>query len=180
VVNGLAVGPVIDLAGGGDPSTQPYGIAVDETHNLVYVAAVDSHRVVAVDGATDQVLGWAAFHRGFGNPARPVPLRAIAVNPDIAAGDGGHIWTTTSTADGSEADQALLIPKGWSSGFAWPVPAAVGANPGEGIAVDRASNYVYVTGGDAAGTVTVLADATQTCPIAFGAGGGIGVEVGGK
>jgi YVTN family beta-propeller protein len=167
----------IDLASGGDPSTQPYGIAVDETRNLVYVATVDSHRVVAIDGATDQVSGWAAFHRGFGNPARPVPLRAIAVNPDIAAGDGGHIWATTSTADGSEADQALLIPKGWSAGLAWPVPGAVGANPAEGIAVDRASNYVYVTGGGAAGTVTVLGDAAQTCPIAFGAESGIRFEV---
>jgi YVTN family beta-propeller protein len=179
VVNGLVVGPAVDLANG-NPSTQPYGIAVDETRNLVYVATVDSHRVVAIDGATDQVLNWAEFHRG-SNPARPVPLRVLAVNPGIGpSGDGGHIWATTSTADGSEADQALLIPKGWSGGFAVPVPATVGANPAEGIAVDRASGHVYVTGGGAAGTVTVLADGTQMCPIAFGAGGGIGVEVGGK
>jgi DNA-binding beta-propeller fold protein YncE len=151
---------------------------VDETRNLVYVATVDSHRVVAINGATDQVLGWAAFHRG-SNSARPVPLRAIAVNPGIGpSGDGGHLWATTATADGSEADQALLIPKGWGAGFAVPVPGAVEANPAEGIAVDRASGYVYVTSGGAAGTVTVFADAAQTCPIAFGAEGGIGVEVG--
>jgi uncharacterized repeat protein (TIGR01451 family) len=179
VVNGLAVGSTVNLASG-DPSTQPYGIAVDETRNLVYVATVDSHRVVAIDGATDQILNWATFQRG-SNPARPVPLRAIAVNPAIGpAGDGGHIWATTSTADGSEADQALLIPKGWSAGFALPVPAAVGANPAEGIAVDRASGYVYVTGGGAAGTVTVLADATQMCPIVFSTESGIGFEVGGS
>jgi len=136
---------------------------------------------VAIDGATDQVLNWAAFHRGFGDPARPVPLRVIAVNPGIGPeGDGGHIWATTSTADGSEADQALLIPKGWSGGFAWPVPAAVGANPVEGIAVDRATGYVYVTGGGATGTITVLGDAAQTCPVAFGAGDRIGLEVGRK
>jgi uncharacterized repeat protein (TIGR01451 family) len=179
VVNGLVVGPAIDLDND-DPSTQPYGIAVDETRNLVYVATVDSHRVVAINGATDQVLNWAEFHRG-SNPARPVPLRVLAVNPGIgSSGDGGHIWATTSTADGSEANQALLIPKGWGGGFAVPVPAAVGANPAEGIAVDRASGHVYVTSGGAAGTVTVLADGTQMCPIAFSAGGGIEVEVGRK
>jgi len=141
---------------------------------------VDSHRVVAINGATDQILNWAVFHRG-SNPARPVPLRAIAVNPGIGpSGDGGHLWATASTADGGEADQALLIPKGWGGGFAVPVPAAVGANPAEGIAVDRASGTVYVTGGGAAGTVTVLADATQMCPIVFSAGDRIGVEVGRK
>jgi YVTN family beta-propeller protein len=180
VMNGLTVGPTIDLDSD-DPSTQPYGIAVDEARNLVYVATIDSHRIVAIDGAADAMLNWAAFHRGFNNPARPVPLRVIAVNPDIGpSGDGGHVWATTSTADGSEADQALLIPKGWSAGLAWPVPAAVGTNPAEGIAVNRTTGYVYVTGGGAAGTVTVLADGTQLCPIAFSAGGGIEVEVGKK
>ena len=110
-----------------------------------------------------------------------MPLRAIAVNPGIGpAGDGGHLWTTTSTADGGEANQALLIPKGWGGGFAWPAPAPVAANPAEGIAVDRASDYVYVTGGDTAGAVTVLGDADQTWPIAFSAGDRIGVEIGGK
>ncbi len=164
VLNGISVAKV-DLA-----STQPYGVTVD------------SHRVVVIgtdaEGIPDQVLGWAAFHRGFGDPARPVPLRAIAVNPDIGpAGDGGHLWVTTSTADGGEANQVLLIPKGWP-GFHWPVPHELGTNPSEGIAVDRVRDRVYVSNGTTSGTVTVLGDNPETCLTTFAVGNApLGFEV---
>jgi uncharacterized repeat protein (TIGR01451 family) len=181
VVNGTSISSTVDL-GADNPSTQPYGVAVDETRDLVYVATVDSHRVVVIgtdgEGTPDQLLGWAAFRRGFGDPARPVPMRAIAVNPDIGpTGDGGHLWTTTSSADGSEADQVLLIPKGWGGRFSWPVPYDVGANPGEGIAVDRVRDWVYVTSGTAPGTVTVLGDSTDSCMVPFSADEGTGLEL---
>jgi hypothetical protein len=105
-----------------------------------------------------------------------VPLRVIAVNPDIGpAGDGGHLWATTSTGDGSEANQALLIPKGWP-GFHSPVPYSLGASPSEGIAVDRLHNWVYLSSGTAQGTVTVLGDSAQSCMVPFTAGGGIEFE----
>jgi len=77
-------------------STQPYGIAIDETRNIINVATVARNRIVAIGalkGVPDQFLGWAAFYRGFGNRNRPVPLRAIAINPDIGPTfDGGHVW----------------------------------------------------------------------------------------
>jgi uncharacterized repeat protein (TIGR01451 family) len=172
VLNGAAVSSVVNL-NVEDPSTQPYGIAVDETREVIYVATVDSHRVVAIgvkeiDGALvpDQLLGWAAFHRGYFNPPpphRPVPMRAIAVNPDIGSippnmDDGGHVWTTTSTSDGSEADQALLIPKGWISYFHSPVPCNVRINPTEGIAIDRNLDRAYVTSGTNPGRLAVITD----------------------
>jgi uncharacterized repeat protein (TIGR01451 family) len=171
VIDGHSVSKV-DL-GGGDPGTEPYGVAVDDMRDLVYVAEVDGHRVVVIGtdatGTPDQVLGWAALHRGFGDPARPVPLRAIAINPDIGpAGDGGHLWATTSVADGSEANQVLFIPKGWP-GFHWPAPYEITASPSEGIAVDRASDRVYVSAGSTPGIVTVLGDSTDACMVPFGA-----------
>jgi DNA-binding beta-propeller fold protein YncE len=180
VIEGLSVSSVVNL-NTGDPSTQPYGIAVDDLRNLVYVATVNSHRVAVIGtstgGVPDQLLGWAEFHRG-GDPTRPVPMRVIAVNPDIGPyGDGGHVWTTTSTADGSEANQALLIPKGWSSYFSYPVPRDVGANPSEGIAVHRPSDTVYVTSGTSPGSVTVLGDNTNLCVIGFGVGDGIDFDL---
>jgi uncharacterized repeat protein (TIGR01451 family) len=181
VVNGTSISSMVEL-GADNPSTQPYGVAVDETRDVVYVATVDSHRVVVIgtdmEGTPDQLLGWAAFRRGFGDPTRPVPMRAIAINPDIGpTGDGGHLWTTTSSADGSEADQALLIPKGWDGRFSWPVSYDVGTNPGEGIAVDRGRDWVYVSSGTTPGTVTVLGDSPDTCMIPFSAGDGTGFEV---
>jgi YVTN family beta-propeller protein len=75
VLNGDSVTGSVDLSGG-DPTTQPYGVTVDETRDLVYVAAVDSHRVAVIGtdagGTSDQVLGWATLNRGsYGSPPRP-------------------------------------------------------------------------------------------------------------
>ncbi len=169
VIDGTTAVKVVSF---GD-STQPYGITVDETRDYVYVATVDSHRIAVIgelSGVQDQFLGWAAFHRGFNDPARPVPLRVIDINPDIGpAGDGGHLWTTTSTNDGSEKNQVLLVPKGWDAYFNIPVARDVGANPAEGIAVDRAADQVYVTSGASPGAVTVLSDTDAVCLEPFAA-----------
>jgi YVTN family beta-propeller protein len=151
-------------------SAQPYGIAVDETRDLVYVATVATNRIVAIgtlNGVSDQFLGWAAFYRGY-NRQRPLPLRAIAVNPDIGPSyDGGHIWATTSTADGSELNQALFIPKGWPSRFHVPLPQNVADNPSDGLAVDRVNDRVYVSSGASPGTVTVIGDHDNQCSGVF-------------
>lgn len=167
VLDGTTVSKVISLY----DSKEPYGLAIDETRNLVYVATVEPHRIVVIGprgGVPDQFLGWAAFHRGFGNPRRPVPLRAIAVNPTLGpAGDGGHIWATTTTGDGSELNQALFIPKGWGGGFHFPIAQNVDIYPADGLAIDRATNRVYVSSGFAPGTVTVIGDHATLCPDAF-------------
>ena len=162
VIDGTSVSGVVSLYDSGSP----YGIAVDELHDVVYVATVQSHRIVAVGnlwGQPDKFLGWASFQRGY-NPNRPVPLRAIAVNPQVTTGDGGHVWATTSTGDGSEANQALFIPKGWVNRFHVPFTQNVGPEPTEGIAIDRLSNRVYVTSGGSPGTVTVIGDHNNVCP----------------
>jgi YVTN family beta-propeller protein len=167
VLNGTAISKVVDLY----DSQEPYGLAIDQTRNLVYVATVQPHRIVVIgpaNGKTDQFLGWAAFHRGFGNPRRPVPLRVIAVNPALGpAGDGGHLWTTTTLADGSEADQALFIPKGWGGYFHFPLAQNVDSYPADGIAIDQATNRVYISSGFVPGQVTVLGDHVNLCPAAF-------------
>ena len=167
VVDETTVSKVVDLYDSGEP----YGLAIDETRNLVYVATVGPHRIVVIgpaNGQPDQFLGWGAFHRGFGNPNRPVPLRVIAVNPGLGpVGDGGHLWTTTTLADGSEADQALLIPKGWGGYFHFPLAQEVDLYPADGLAIDRATNRVYVASGFAPGKVTVIGDHAELCPDAF-------------
>ena len=164
VMSNGAVSRVVDLY----DSSQPYGIAVDEMRDQVYVATVAPHRIVAIGplrGAPDQFLGWAAFYRGFGNRNRPIPMRAIAINPELGPfGDGGHVWATTSTADGSELNQALLIPKGWSSYFHYPLIQNVSEHPAEGVAVDRLTGRVYVASSAAPGVVTVIGDHANLCP----------------
>jgi YVTN family beta-propeller protein len=163
IVDGTAVSGVVQLWDSG----RPYGITVDETRDVIYVATIHTHRIVAIGplhGQPDQFLGWAAFQRGY-NPNRPVPLRAIAVNPHIGSPfDGGHVWATTATVDGGEANQALFIPKGWSSYFHVPFVNNVDVNPTEGLAVDRVNNRVYVTGGTTPGEVTVIGDHANICP----------------
>ncbi|MBE7472147.1 MAG: hypothetical protein DPW09_35515 [Anaerolineae bacterium] len=167
VLNGTTVLKNVSLY----DSKEPYGLAIDETRNLVYVATVEPHRIVVIGpakGQPDQFLGWAAFHRGFNNPRRPVPLRVIAINPSVGpAGDGGHLWATTTLGDGSEANQALFIPKGWGGGFHFPFAQNVDYYPADGIAVDRATNRVYVASGFVPGIVTVIGDHAKLCADAF-------------
>ncbi len=162
VVEGTAVSKEVQLWDSG----RAYGLAVDETRNLVYVATVQTNRIVAIgplNGQPDQFLGWVSFQRGY-NPNRRVPLRAIAVNPALGpVFDGGHVWTTTATGDGSEQDQVLLIPKGWSSRFHVPFAQNVGNNPGEGLAIDRTTNRVYISSGNSLGLVTVIGDHVAVC-----------------
>jgi YVTN family beta-propeller protein len=167
VLNGTTVSKVIDLY----DSQEPYGLAIDESRNLVYVATVEPHRIVVIgpaNGQPDQFLGWGAFHRGFGNPNRPVPLRVIAVNPGLGpAGDGGHLWATTTLADGGESNQALLIPKGWGGYFHFPLAQDIDTYPADGLAIDRATNRVYIASGFVPGTVTVIGDHADLCADAF-------------
>ena len=169
VLNGAVVSKVIDL-NPGLPSTQPYGVAVDETREIVYVTTVNSQRIVAIGNDSfqgpDTPFGWALFYRGGGGVrSLPLPMRAIAVNPDIGPSyDGGHVWTTTSTADGSMSDQVLLIPKGWAGYFHYATPNDMSSSIlGEGIAVDRTTDLVYATSGASSGTVTVWADSETPC-----------------
>jgi DNA-binding beta-propeller fold protein YncE len=167
VIEGTAINKIVDL---GD-STQPYGLAVDETRELLYLSTTDTNRVVVIgpdpQRGPDQFYGWAAFYRGFGDRNRPVPLRNIALNPEVGpAGDGGHLWAVTAVADGSEANQALLIPKGWDGYFHYPLATDLGstATPEAGVAVDRLNNRVYVSNGGTPGAVTVLGDHPELCP----------------
>jgi YVTN family beta-propeller protein len=169
ILNGTSVSKVIDL-NPGLPSTQPYGVAVDETRDIVYVTTVNSQRIVAIGNdpiqGPDTHLGWALFYRGGGGVKHlPLPMRSIAINPDIGPSyDGGHVWTTTSTADGSMSDQVLLIPKGWAGYFHYATPNDM-SSPilGEGIVVDRTTDLVYATSGGSPGTVTVWADSDTPC-----------------
>jgi YVTN family beta-propeller protein len=167
VLNGTAVNKVIDLY----DSKEPYGLAIDEIRNLVYVATVEPHRIVVIGPANDQpdqFLGWAAFHRGLGNPNRPVPLRMVAVNPTLGPlGDGGHLWATTTAADGGESNQALLIPKGWNGYFHFPLAENTELYPADGLAIDRTTNRVYVASGFVPGIITVIGDHADLCDDAF-------------
>jgi hypothetical protein len=69
------------------------------------------------------------------------------------------------------------MPKGWYGYFDYPVPYDVGANPAEGIVVDRARDRVYVSSGSSPGTVTVLGDSTDNCLVPFSVDDGLGFEM---
>jgi YVTN family beta-propeller protein len=147
----------IDLWGSGGA----YGVAVDEVRNTVYVATIDTNRMVAVDGNTDTMLGWAAIKK-LSN--EPVPLRVVAVNPKYGS---GHLWTTTAGGDGG-FDDVLLIPKGWSEFFHRPLPATDLTDPIEGIAINTLTDRVYVSG-QGEDAVAVLGDAEDYCLIPYSA-----------
>lgn len=157
VIEDTSVSRVISLY----DSLHPYDLAIDETRDLVYVTSPHTSRIVVI--GQDQFYGWAAFYRGW-NRAYPLPLRAIAINPQ-AGPDGGHLWTTVANPTGSNS-QALFIPKGWLSGFHYPVVASdTGLTPQGDIAIDRTTNRLYISNGTTPGTVTVLGDHNNVCPL---------------
>jgi YVTN family beta-propeller protein len=142
-------------------SAGPYGITVDTVRNLIYVATIDSHRIVAIgekDGVPDKYLGWAEFHKDQ-DPPQPAPLRVIAVNPNLGA--SGHLYATTIADDGG-FDRFFAIPKGWDEYFHRPYAIDVGNSPREGIAVNLSNNRVYVTA-RGSNRLTILEDGEPPC-----------------
>jgi hypothetical protein len=92
----------------------------------------------------------------------------VAINPAIGpSGDGGHVWATTATTDGSETNQALFIPKGWGGYFHFPFAQNVGDHPTDGLAIDRVTNRVYISSGASPGTVSVVGDHATLCADAY-------------
>ena len=141
-------------------SSGPYGVAVDTLRNLVYVATIESFRIVAIDGNTDTFLGWAEIRR---MPAgEPVPLRMIAVNPLI--GTSGHIFATTTEADGGW-DKFLMLPKGWPEYFARAYAQDLN-EPQEGIVFEPESLRVFVTS-RADDLAAAYLDGEPACPTNF-------------
>ena len=142
-------------------SAGPYGITVDTVRNLIYVATIDTHRIVAIGekgGVPDTYLGWAEFHKDQ-DPAQPAYMRVIAVNPNL--GSSGHLYATTAAEDGG-FDRLFAIPKGWHEGFHRPYAINVGNNPREGVAVNLSNNRVYVTA-RGSNRLTILEDGEPPC-----------------
>ncbi len=136
-----------------------YAVAVDTTRNLVYAASVAEACLSVIDGATDQLLGTMDIRRSDG---QTVTLRAIGVNPD--AEPEGHLFLLTSSEYGGQ-DQLLLIPNGWPT-LGTPVPLDVPAYPKEGLALDPASDRLWVTS-VTSGLVNVVQDGNPACAIPF-------------
>jgi YVTN family beta-propeller protein len=152
VISGSGAVTSVDIYSAG-----PYGIAVDTQRNLVYVATIDTFRIAAVDGATNQFLGWAEFRKMPGG--EPVPLRMLAVNPAI--GSSGHLFATTAAVDGGW-NKFLTIPKGWPEYFARPY--ALNLNqPREGIAFEASTCRVFATSRSDNKVVAYL-DGDPVCP----------------
>jgi YVTN family beta-propeller protein len=148
---------VVDIYSGG-----PYGIAVDRVRNLVYVATIDTFRIAVighddVEDEDDAFLGWAEIRRMPGE--EPVPLRMIAVNPNI--GTSGHIFATTAGADGGW-NKFLLLPKGWPEYFARAHALDLNG-PREGIAFEGSTDRVFVTS-RADDLVAAYLDGEPVCP----------------
>jgi YVTN family beta-propeller protein len=156
VVDGAGQVSTVDIY----DSSGSYGIAVDPVRNLVYVATIDTARIVAIDGSSDTYLGWAQIKRLPGG--QPVPLRMIAVNPDI--GSSGHIFATTAGSDGGW-DKFLLLAKGWPEYFARPYALDL-QEPREGIAFDPAERLVYATS-RAGNRLAVYEDGEPVCATNF-------------
>jgi hypothetical protein len=66
-----------------------------------------------------------------------------SVNPNLGA--SAHVYVTSSTDDPDGVDRLLVFSRGWPEGFARLYALGIGASQREGIAVNLASDRVYVS-----------------------------------
>ncbi len=145
-----------------------YGITVDSNRNIVYVASIDTHRVVSI--VNDTYKGWAEISPVLGGPS--VPLRMIAVDPTLRIPvdqnwfQAGHVWVTSAGSDGG-VNKAIVL-KGWEG---WPEIGKLytldtGTDPLEGIAINPANHMVYITN-QGSDSVTMIEDGENVCYTPF-------------
>ncbi len=132
-----------------------YGVAVDGIRGLVYVTAIAQGRIVAVDGTTEQQVGYLDMRHDDG---QPVWLRVLVVNPTV--GTEGHLMVLTSSEDG-ERDRLLLIPNGWPT-WGTPVSLDLASYPLDGIAFDPVRERAWVTS-VSSGLVSLVQDGEPVC-----------------
>jgi DNA-binding beta-propeller fold protein YncE len=139
-----------------------YGITVDTTHNLIYAASVAEGRLSVIDGATEQVLGYLHVRRYLDGQA--VRLYAIAVNPDVGAGESHLMLVTQNQKD--EVGQLLIIPmaaSGWPPLSDEPTVLDISPYPKQGIVVNPTTDRAWVTSVEG-GLVNVVQDGLPVCP----------------
>lgn len=168
-VSVLNAGGTFDTTINTDPYDELYDVAIDPGRGYVYVTTVKSHAIVVIKTA-DNTYDAVQFMRS--DNVTYVPLRALGLNLTLAPGDGGHLWTTTSSTDyipedvdrpGHNPTQILLIPKGYSSGFNkasfnnFDTDSTGQGFQHAGLAVNPLTNRVYVSL-SSVGAVRVLAD----------------------
>ena len=138
-----------------------YGIAADGVHNRVYVASISAALVYAIDGATDTTLGAFKIVRAANPPNKPVPLRMVAVNPNV--GGGTHLWLTSTSNDLFGLDRLMVLAlDSWPPTQPVPMATAVAPSPMYGMTLDPASGKVFVSNFDS-NRVTVSQDMATLC-----------------
>jgi uncharacterized repeat protein (TIGR01451 family) len=148
--------PSPDTDHGGDL----YGIAADGVHNRVYVASISAATLYAIDGASDTTLG-AIIIRTANPPNKPVPLRMVAVNPDI--GGTTHLWLTSASNDLFGLDRLIVLAlDSWPPMQPVPMATAVAPSPMYGMTLDPVSGKVFVSNFDS-NRVTASQDMATLC-----------------
>jgi uncharacterized repeat protein (TIGR01451 family) len=149
--------PAPDENHGGDL----YGIAADGVHNRVYVASISAALVYAIDGASDTTLGAIKIVRAANPPDKPVPLRMVAVNPDI--GGTTHLWLTSASNDLFGLDRLIVLAlDSWPPMPPMPMATVVAPSPMYGMTLDPTSGKVFVSNFDS-NLVTVSQDMATLC-----------------
>jgi len=127
---------VLDVS---EPGQGPHGIAVNPNTNEIYVAVIDSHRLVVIDGTNlDARPTYIA-------PPLDVPIWMVAVNPElnrVYAVGCDEVWVHKVFVWDGDTDT-------------WPTNLNVGTNPKQGVAFNPETGRLYVSNEDS-DDVTVI------------------------
>lgn len=141
-----------------------YDVAIDTTRNLVYATSLGEGRISVINGATDTVSDCLHI-RPVAPPLRHLWLYTIGVNPDAGPGGTPHLWAVNYSAEDAAGRLLLLSLRGdgWLAQGSHPVRLDIAPYPHNGLAVDTATDRIWLTGLES-DLVTVVQDGPTTCP----------------
>jgi hypothetical protein len=128
----------------------------------VYVTSISQAYLYAIDSATDTPSPWAVkIVRAANPPNKPVPLRMVAVNPDI--GGSTHLWLTSATEDLFGLDRLMVLAlDSWPPASPGPMATAVASSPLYGLTLDPGTGLVFASN-VSSNLVTASQDMTTLC-----------------
>jgi YVTN family beta-propeller protein len=122
------------------PGQGPHGIAVNPNTNKIYVAIIDSHQLVVIDGNNlDAPPTYVA-------PPLDVPIWMVAVNPDL-----NRVYAVG--CDGVWVHKVFVLDGATNTWL--PCDLNVGTNPKQGVAFNPETGRLYVSN-EGSDNVTVI------------------------
>jgi DNA-binding beta-propeller fold protein YncE len=140
-----------------------FGVTVDTTRDLIYVASAAERKLSIMTGTTETT--WDTRLIQYVQDPTQSPLYTMKVNPNVGPGGESHLYIVAHSND-EAINEFLLLPlgvDGWRPPDDAPRTLTLPIFPKVGLAIDHPTNRVWVTS-VTSGLVSVIQDGVPLCP----------------